>query len=43
MTFIDEAVWGRYRKSVSALSKEPEWESIRVEQELCGKFSNQGF
>ncbi|MCS4320831.1 hypothetical protein M2407_005205 [Serratia sp. BIGb0234] len=34
VTFADEEAWGQYRKAVSALSKIPEWEQIRTEQEL---------
>lgn len=33
VAFADEAAWGEYRRAVSKLSKDPEWEKIRVEQD----------
>ncbi|MDC9614861.1 hypothetical protein PSI19_13505 [Xenorhabdus khoisanae] len=34
VTFADEAAWGMYRQAVSKLCKDPEWEKIRIEQDL---------
>lgn len=33
VTFEDEAAWGEYRRAVKQKSRDPRWESRRVEQE----------
>ncbi|MBC8953652.1 hypothetical protein [Xenorhabdus sp. PB62.4] len=40
VTFADEAAWGQYRQAVSKLCKDPEWEKIRIEQDLWWEILN---